>query len=64
MSVRRLLALEATMNRRLREVGDPNDNAELDAMMVTVIMVVLLAILIFMLYLAHFLFTKWWYVVF
>lgn len=64
MSARRLLALEATMDDRLlRDVGDPNDTEELDALMVTALMVLLFIVLIVMLYLAQYLATKWWYVV-
>jgi hypothetical protein len=58
------LALEATMgDRLLSEVGDPNDTADLNAVMVTALMVLLFVFLVVMLYVAHFVAIKCWYVV-
>jgi hypothetical protein len=49
--------------RGLHDVGDPNDTDELHTVMVTALMVLLFVFLVFMLYLAHCVVTKWWYVV-
>jgi hypothetical protein len=67
LSVRSLTQiLDRTMDhidRHLHEVGDPKDNSDqLDAVIVTGIMVSLLVSLISLLYLAQYIVSKWWYV--